>query len=51
MIGVNERCLRDNKGRIIFWEAGYSREEWEDLKKKYPGCYESVGIEIGNTIR
>ena len=42
-LGEGERCLRDRDKRIRAWAVGYSREEWELLKRWNPDWHESVG--------
>lgn len=39
-----ENCVRDKSGRIVLWEAGYSKKEIKVLLKAHPGWYRSVYV-------
>lgn len=36
-----ELCIRDEQGRIVAWQVGYSDEELDDLLKRHPGWHRS----------
>ena len=43
-----ERCIRDEKGRIVVWCVGYSDDELKNIIKRHTGWYFSIAtIRIG----
>lgn len=43
-----ERCIRDEKGRIVVWCVGYSDDELKNIIKRHTGWYFSIStIRIG----